>query len=69
MFVQLILLVQKDQELIQSSTTPDTGHHIGKWQKHKKHHKEESQEVSPFLVGDQKATTNRHDSMADMKHK
>ena len=26
----------KDQESIQSSTTPDQGHHMGKWQKHKK---------------------------------
>ena len=26
----------KDQELIQSSTTPDPGHHMGKRQKHKK---------------------------------
>ena len=26
----------KDQELIQSNTTPDPGHTMGKWQKHKK---------------------------------
>ena len=26
----------KDRELIQSSITPDTGHHMGKSQKHKK---------------------------------
>ena len=26
----------KDQESLQLSTTPDQGHHIGKWQKHKK---------------------------------
>ena len=26
----------KDQETIQSSTTPDPEHHMGKWQKHKK---------------------------------
>ena len=24
----------KDQESIQSSTTPDLGYHVGKWQKH-----------------------------------
>ena len=24
------------------------GHHMGKWQKHKKHHTQESQDVSPF---------------------
>ena len=28
----------KDQESIESNTTPDPGHHMGKWQKHKKHH-------------------------------
>ena len=26
----------KDQESIQSSTTPDPEHHLGKWQKHTK---------------------------------
>ena len=26
----------KSQESIQSSTTPDPGQHMGKWQKHKK---------------------------------
>ena len=26
----------KDQESVQSSTTPDQGNHMGKWQKHKK---------------------------------
>ena len=26
----------KDQELIQLGTTPDPGHHMGKWQKHNK---------------------------------
>ena len=25
----------KDQESIQSSTTPDPGHHMGRWQEHK----------------------------------
>ena len=31
-----------DQESIQSSTTPGTGYHMGKWQIHIKHHKQES---------------------------
>ena len=42
------------------------------WERNKytrKHHAQESQEVSPFQAGDHKAARNRHDSMADMKHK
>ena len=31
----------KDQESIQSSTTPDQGNHMGKWQSTIKHHKQE----------------------------
>ena len=31
----------KDQESIQSSTTPDPGYHMGKWQSTIKHHKQE----------------------------
>ena len=46
-------------ESIQSSTTPDPGHHMGKWQKHKKNYIQENQEVSPFPSGDHKATMNR----------
>ena len=42
----------KDQELIQSSITSDPRHHMGKWQNTKKHHTQESQEVSPFPAGD-----------------
>ena len=32
----------KDQESIQSSTTPDPGYHMGKWQNTIKHQKRES---------------------------
>ena len=35
----------------------------------RKHHIQESQEVSPFPAGDHKATMNRQDSMTDMEHK
>ena len=31
----------KDQESIQSRTTPDPGYHMGKWQNTIKHHKQE----------------------------
>ena len=31
----------KDQETIQSSTTPDPGYHMGKQQKYNKHHQQE----------------------------
>ena len=57
----------KDQESIQSNTTPrpDPGHHMGKWQKHKKHNIKEIQEASPFPAGDEKASRNKQDSMAD----
>ena len=41
----------KDQESIQSNTTPDPGHH--KVTKNtRKHHLHESQEVSPLPAGD-----------------
>ena len=39
-----------------------------KRQTHKKHHLQESQAVSHFPAGDQKATRNRQDSMTE-KHK
>ena len=48
----------KDQESIQSSTTPDPGY---QWESDKLtviHHKE-SQEVSPFPAADHKAQMNR----------
>ena len=35
----------------------------------RKHHTQESQEVSPFQAGDHKAAMNRQDSMTDTKHK
>ena len=31
----------KDQEMIQSSTTPDPGYHMAKYQKYNKHHPQE----------------------------
>ena len=51
----------KDQESIQSSTTPDPGY---QWEsdKHTEDTTNESQEVSPFPAGDHKATRNRPDS-------
>ena len=42
----------KDQESIQSSTTPDPGHHMGK-----KHHTQESPEVNLFPARDHKIQT------------
>ena len=51
----------KDQESIQSSTTPDPGHHMGKRKNAGKHHIQESQEVSPFPTGDHNVAGNRHD--------
>ena len=45
----------KDQDSIQSSTTPDPGLRMGKSDKNtRKHHIQESQEVSPFPIGDHK---------------
>ena len=54
----------KDQKLIQSSTTPDQGHHMksNKITIHVKHHTQESQEVSPFPAGNNKATANRQET-------
>ena len=51
----------KDQESIQSSNTPDPGHHLGNWQKH---NIEESQEIKSFPTGDLKAASNWDGSMA-----
>ena len=42
----------KPQKSIQSSTTTDQRHHMGKLQNTRKHHTQESQEISPFLAGD-----------------
>ena len=57
----------KGQESIQSSTIPDPGHHMGKWQKHKKTSHKDSQEVSLFQACGHKAAINRQDSM-NKKH-
>ena len=48
----------KDQESIQSSTTPDPGY---QWESDNVtiRHQKESQEVSPLPAGDHKASTNR----------
>ena len=59
----------KNQESLQSTTTPDPGHHMGKSQNTKKHHIQDSQEVSPFLAGDHKAAMNRQESITKTKHK
>ena len=55
----------KDQELIQSSTTPDSG----KMTKTQLNITNESQEVSSFPAGDHKAATNRRESMANTRYK
>ena len=43
----------KDQESIQSSTTPVPGYQMGKKQNRNKHNKQE-QDVSPFPAADQR---------------
>ena len=53
----------KDQESIQSSTTPDPGHHIGEWQKHKKTSHTWEPRGQPFFNRHPKAARNRHGSM------
>ena len=45
----------KDQESIQSCTTPDLGHHMGNDKNTRKHITQESKEVSPLPAGDHKA--------------
>ena len=55
----------KDQESIQSSTTPDSG----KMTKTQLNITNESQEVSSFPAGDHKAATNRRESMANTRYK
>ena len=59
----------KDHESIQSNTTPDPGHHIGKRQNKSKYYTQESQDVSPFPTGEDKAARNRQDSKIITKHK
>ena len=63
----------KDQESMQSSTTPDLRHH-DIWESDKntrKHCTQESQEVSSFPAGDRKAARNIQGSIikTTMKHK
>ena len=57
----------KDQETIQSSTTPDPGYHMGKSQKYNKPHQQD-QEASPFTAVDHKAAMNRRESMRTTRH-
>ena len=57
----------KDQESIQSSTTPDPRNHMGKRQNTRKHHTQESQDVSSFPAGDHKAARNGQDSIIKTK--
>ena len=62
----------EDQETIQSSTTPNPGYHMGKYQKYNKHTiniTNKSQEVSPFPAGNHKAAMNRSESMRNTRHK
>ena len=61
--------VSKDQESIQSSNTPDPGHHMGKSQKHKKTSHTREPIDSPFQSGGHKATWNRQISMTKTKTK
>ena len=58
----------KDQESIQLSTTPDPGHHMGKWQNTRELQIQAGQEVNPFPVGDHKAAMKRQESMTNTKH-
>ena len=51
----------KDKESIQSSATPESGHHMRRWQNTRKHNTPESQEVIPFPEGDYKVSRNTKD--------
>ena len=53
---------------MQSNTTPDPRHHMGKCRNTKKHHIQERQEVSLFPAGDHKAAMFRQESMTDTKY-
>ena len=53
----------KDQDLIQSSTTPDPKYHLESDKSTRKHLTQESQEASPFPAGDHKTARNRQDSI------
>ena len=58
----------KDQESIQSSTTPYPGYHMESV-KTKLNITNKSQEVSHFPAGDLKAAMNGHESMTNTRHK
>ena len=58
----------KDQEMIQSSTTPDPGYHMGKKQ-NTINITNKGQEVSPFPAGDHKAAMNRRESIRNTRYK
>ena len=58
----------KELESIQTSTTPRTPHRTVTKQT-RKHHIQESQEVSPFPADDHETALDRQDSMTDTKHK
>ena len=57
----------KDQETIQSSTTPNTPH--GKVTKNTINITNKSQEISPFPAGDHKAAMSRIESMRNTRQK
>ena len=65
----------KDQKTIQSSTTPDPRHHMGKWQKHKEtpRTREPRGQLLPSRLsqGDHKNARNRQESIikTHLKHK
>ena len=61
----------KDQESMQSSTTPDPEQHSGKWQKHKKTTHTWAKRLALFQAGDHKAARNIQDNITKtiMKHK
>ena len=48
-----------DQDSIQTSTSTDTGNHMGKVTKHNKHHVQDNQKASPFQEVIHKAAENR----------
>ena len=59
----------KDQESIQSSTTPDPEYHMGKRQNHTKNYQKQEQRGQLFLAGDHKAVMNRRESMTNTRQK
>ena len=58
----------KYQESIQSCTTPDPNNTWEGDKNTRKHHIQESQEVSTFSAGDQEAAKDTQYSMTNMKH-